>query len=217
MPSTETPSHQQLFHEIAAFTKGGMFVGMPATVLSYNESAQTATVQPAISVRRRRPNSEELEVHAYKPFSDVPVVWPRGSGWSLHGTLVPGDRVALHVSDRSLDEWKQGAPSPITPQDIRRFDPSDVWAVPGLYPSNSPIGPSGVAAGAVVLQGNDIRLGSNLAQPLVLNAQLRTFLESLVAWLAAHVHADPASGVVSPPTAPPPAVSSFGTTKVKGE
>lgn len=216
MPNTQQPNHSQLLSETVAFVKGSMFVAMPAAVVSYDEATQTCSVQPAINAKRRVPGSEVLQAVQFPVVPNVPVQWPRGTGWSFHATLVPGDRVMLLASDRSLDEWKQGAPAPHSAPDIRRFDVTDCVAIPGVYPPTDPIPETNRATGAVVLSGTDIRLGDASAQPLALHAALNAFLSQLKTWLDTHTHSDPVSGAVSPPPVPSPGLPSFATTRVKG-
>ena len=146
--------------------------GLPAVVVSYDRVTQRAHVQPVI---RGRYTDGEGGSGTYRPpvLPNVPVIFPSATGVSLTWDLSPGDPVWLMCAERSTDEWRATGEADITPADFRRFSLSDAVAIPGGLPSAIPA--TGYAAGAVVLQGTDVRLGSSAA---VLAVVLESFLSA---------------------------------------
>lgn len=219
---SQTPDFGDVLAEVVAFTKGTMHTCVPAQIVSYNPELQTATVKPTISGRFQDPETGALTPFPLPTIANVPVWFPRSSAGthSFVWPLVPGDTVVLVIGDRSLDEWKSTGLPENVPADTRRFDLTDAIAFPGCSTLNAPIPASGYAAGASVLQGTDIRLGSSAASaPVVLATLLSSFLGTLKLWLDSHKH----SGVTTGPgTSGPPAVASpsagnLGAVKVKAE
>lgn len=161
---------------------------VPATVVSYDQNAQTITAQPS-------PNYG-TEPHAL--VYDVPVLFPSGGGWSISWGLNPGDPVHLLVSDRPLEGFRDGDGKPYTITEKRKHNISDAEALPAAGPVPDPIsglssnfiirGPSGVhieielITGNVIVDGNVILAGANasLATGGVAIAQLvHTYLLQL--------------------------------------
>ena len=105
---------------------------LPAIVTAYDSETQRATVQPEI--RRKYITDEVVDL---PPIQDVPVVWPRGGGAVLHFPLAVGDQVMLVFSERSIDEWKESG-GQVLPEEFRKFDLSDAFAIPGGYPFSNP-------------------------------------------------------------------------------
>lgn len=105
---------------------------LPAEIVTYDFSVQKATVQPLLRKRYR-----DGTVQSLPEITNVPVIFPRSSTFSMHYPLNQGDNVMLLFSERSIDQWlNQGGE--ITPLDTRKFDLSDAIAIPGLFPFSSP-------------------------------------------------------------------------------
>ena len=109
-----------------------MHTCLPGIVTAYDSETQKATVQPEI--RRQYINGDTVDLPAIQ---DVPIVWPRGGGAVLHFPLAVGDQVLLVFSERSVDEWKEEG-GQVLPEEFRKFDLSDAFAIPGGYPFNNP-------------------------------------------------------------------------------
>lgn len=190
---------------------------IPAQVVDYNHTTQRATVQ--ICVRYAYRNEDGEVVQERNPtLGDVPVMFPGGSGYAVTFPLSAGDEVLLLVSERSIDEYLQTGARDCTPRDLRRFSLTDAVVLPVFV--CGPVPSSGRAAGAAVVQGSDVRLGSSTATDYVaLASKVATQLSTLVAAYNAHVHLDPVSGSTSAPTVPavPPTSASLAATKVKAE
>lgn len=106
---------------------------LPGKVMSVSEDGSRVVVQP--SMPKALASGEALEA---PQIVQVPVVWPRAQGGLVGMTmpLRPGDGVALHFAQRSLEGWLSGKAN-VVPDDPRRFDLADAVAVPGLSPSGA--------------------------------------------------------------------------------
>jgi hypothetical protein len=203
---SETASLGDLFALFDQYLIGKLNVSLPATILSYNATNQTATVQIVPAARRHDPETNAWVPEPFPPIANVPVVFPSGSGgaYTITWPLLPGDPVLLVVCDRSTDEWRAtGAPQTV-PQDVRRLDLTDAVALPGYHPPVRPILPPGLPVGAgsgtpgvgMVLQAPQVLLGSSAAaDPPVTESRLQAFITQLLLWLGTHTH----SGVTTGP------------------
>lgn len=104
-----------------------LYVCLPGAVERYDHTRQRADVVPLI-----RPRYADGQVMDPQVIVNVPVVFPRSGGASLTMPVKPGDGVMLHFADASIDEWLTDGGT-VTPDDPRRHDMSDCFAVPGLY------------------------------------------------------------------------------------
>jgi hypothetical protein len=106
---------------------------MPGKIVSVSDDGSRVVVKP--SMPKALASGESLEA---PQIVEVPVVWPRAQNGAVGMTmpLRPGDGVALHFAQRSLEGWLSGQ-SDTVPDDPRRFDLSDAVAVPGLAPSGT--------------------------------------------------------------------------------
>lgn len=212
----ETPELDDLLLQLDAFILGKVSVALPATIVDYDHARQVATVKPTVSARRQDPESLALIPEALPTIGNVPVLFPSSTGFAWTFPLLPGDPVLLVFCDRSIDEWKAtGAPENV-PQDIRRFDLTDAVALVGLRPFTRPIPASGWAAGAMVIEAPDLRLGSSAAvHPVALQPALLVELARISAAIAT------LGGVYTPGALPLPAAVADPTLcaslKVKAE
>lgn len=105
---------------------------IPARVVSYNGTANTCSIQPCImQIRTEDPNN--LETIELPQIDDVPVKM-QGSGKLLLSVAPQVDSYgAFYVSEHDLELWisNGGITNPGT---SRKFDYSDGWFDPGLYP-----------------------------------------------------------------------------------
>jgi hypothetical protein len=217
--STLDPDLGQLLAATIAATRGPMKTAIPAEVVAYDPARQAVTVKPTVSGRYQNPETGELIPFPLPTIANVPVAFPSADGHSIVWPLAVGDTVFLVCADRSLDEWKSTGLSENVPVDTRRFDLTDAVAIPGVRSFANPIPASGHHATDGVLRGS-WRVGSSAAaSEVVLEPPLQALLTEIMAWLAAHTHGDPASGVTTVPVqvADLPAPGSLGATKLKAE
>lgn len=216
--SSSDPGLGQLLAELQAATIGRLNVGLPATVVTFDPATQTITAKPTISARYHDPVTDALVPAPIPAIANVPVAFPSAAGFAITWPLTPGDTVFLVFADRSMDEWKATGLTETVPVDVRRLDLTDAVAIPGLRPFTAPIPATGWAAGAMVLEGVDIRLGSSVASsPVALQPPLSAFFTALLSWLGTHTHADPASGFTGVPVQAGalPSPGTIGATRVK--
>jgi hypothetical protein len=127
-----TPSLAEVLQAALDNTKAQLHVAMPGTVVSYDEAAQKANVQPQVkSLIIDQDGNEELLSLPELP--SVPVVFPRGGGFFVSFPLQPGDQVLLVICDRELNLWKSKG-GDTSPQDPRTHHIADAVAIPGCYP-----------------------------------------------------------------------------------
>jgi hypothetical protein len=95
---------------------------IPGIIDSYNQSAQTVTVYPAIMRVFRDKGPVALP-----KLVDVPVGFPGGGDFALTFPVKRGDECLLHFSEKCLDSWwKRGGVQP--PACYRTHDLSDAFA-----------------------------------------------------------------------------------------
>lgn len=197
--------------------------GLPATVVSFDPTKQSADVQPLL--RRVMVDENESPVTVTIPvITNVPIQYPSGAGWSITWPLAVGDIVYLHFAERSIDDWLEAPPgSLVTPTQARKFDLSDAVVLAGIRPRTLPlpnISPTNLRianeTGTVVLElsANSIHVqaptvaldaGGTADSPIPRGADLQTFLEALRTWLS--TLSLPVSGATAgPPAAPPPVI-----------
>lgn len=147
-----TPTFVNFIRSIIREELAGINTCAPGSVVSYNVSEMSATVISDIP----RKFSDGTE-SANPVISGVPVLWPRWGGGIFAGHLVPGDKVLLVFSQRSLDSYLLGKKQ--APDSERKFHLSDAIAIPGVYP----LGPSLAESGAAVIKhnGGAVRLGQD--------------------------------------------------------
>jgi len=129
-------------------------VSCPGIIQSYNESAQTVTVLPAIKEKIKINGNVSNETLPL--LIDVPVYFPSGGGYSLTFPITAGDECLVIFSDFCIDGWWQsgGVQSQL---DRRRHDLSDGFAFVGFKSK-----PNAVPAGAgTTLQGGSGNINLN--------------------------------------------------------
>ena len=128
----------------------------PGVVVSYDPKRNRAVVRP--SLPKRLADGTEL---AAPDIHEVPILWTSGGGATFTFPVKPGDGVMLQSQQRSLEGWLGG--SDAAPDDPRRFDMSDVVAVPGLRSASPPTDPDAVVltmgdAAVRIEPGNVVRI-----------------------------------------------------------
>lgn len=84
-------------------------VAMPCVVVSFDPVKQTVAVVPAMTEVARI--AGQLETRAFKEWQDVPIVLPRGGGFTFTVPVKPGDECLVVFADVCIDSWWQsGAP-----------------------------------------------------------------------------------------------------------
>lgn len=156
------------------------------TVVSYDHTTQKATVQVAVRDKVRAARGGAIENVDVPLLANVPVVFPRATGYADTFPLSAGDSVWIMFAYRSLDEWKTTGGATNDAQDVRRFDLSDAVCIPGETSFARPVAATGRATGARVIEAPELRLGSSAASSAVtLDVPLQAALTALKDAIAA--------------------------------
>ena len=104
---------------------------LPGIVSSYDRATKRAVVQPALNIR-----ATSGQMIARAPVVDVPVIFPAGGSFIIQFPLTAGDAVMLIVSERGLDQFKQGFVVSNPPARVCMRE-SDAVAIPGFGESTN--------------------------------------------------------------------------------
>ena len=131
--SSQLSNESSLLREAISNRLLDLHTQMPGIIDSFNANTQTARVQPAI---RRIFRTDEGDRVFLTPKNlplliDVPVIYPRGGGFSLTFPVKPGDECLLCFCERSIDSWFNSG-SVSTPTERRFHSLSDAVALMGL-------------------------------------------------------------------------------------
>lgn len=108
-----------------------IWTAMPGIIESVNLSAITVTVQPAIQALATDSSGKQTNV-SLPVLQDVPLIFPRGGGYSLTFPVKQGDECLVVIASRCIDNWWQHGG--VQPQfELRLHDLSDGFAIVGPY------------------------------------------------------------------------------------
>lgn len=116
-----------------------MRCALPGVIVSFNSKLQTATVQPALTMKVTL--SDEISYTPLPPIENIPVVLPfaQSAGLLLTLPIQTGDECLLIFSDRALDDFVQNGGISNTTQpgaeltgNPRCHDLSDAICIPGI-------------------------------------------------------------------------------------
>jgi len=186
----DEPGLADVIRAAVAAAKGCIRTALPAIVVSYDQTKQTAEVQVLIESSHLDDGGNRV-FELPEPISNCPVVWPSSeAGFSFTFPLAPGDPCMLMVSDRSTDEWRlsESVDQTHQPTDIRRFNLGDAWVIPGGRPPSLPLPAAAVDSSAMVLRAPAIKLGSAAAASKVslaplIDGQLSALESVFTAWV----------------------------------
>lgn len=195
----DLPEWPEILRACQAQLASRIHTSLPATVVSYDSTTQTATVQLAV----------QLQGESVPPLAEVPILWPGGSSGYLHIPLAAGDNVLICFSEEDYSRWFVSG-SVSNPSVLARHGLHAI-AIPGLWRT-----PNGATAGHVTLSGTEVRLGTDAASAFVALATLvDARLSAMVTYINTHVHATAALGPPVPPTVLLGVQASVAATKVK--
>lgn len=175
---------------------GSVYVSEPGSVVSYNSTTQTASVQPILQDVRFDVDTGQPFGEPWPVLQNVPVMWPRGNGACLAFGLQPNDTVSLIAWDFDpAGLIKAPGTQTVMPVDVRKLAGHAWRAIPealfalaaseakaaaaggvlGLigdvqarFVGKGVPGPSGWSPGGSVAFGPGPALDANLAQPVAL-------------------------------------------------
>lgn len=220
-PVSENPTIEALMVAAAKGEIANIHTCLPGIVASYDPLTQLAVVQPTV-VGRRRDEVTGIPIPLpFPPISNVPVIWPANTAGtaSLTMPIASGTVGLLFFAERSVDEYLSTANPASVPIDLRRFDMTDAFFMPGGRPDVLPLPTSAVDPVAVVLQGlAGVKLGNSLtAIHTVLHgetfeADLATLLVAWVTYNAALAAATTVAQIATAATAFAVPLIAFQTT-----
>lgn len=166
MTETRIPSLAAIAQGAAVTEVAGVRVCRAAAVLAYYPDSQTADVQILPSDIETRTDGTLAVVDPVRLYGK-PVAMPSGVATFTFG-LTAGQTVYVVYRDVSHDEWDQRRDDrTYTPQDPRRFDPSDVIVWPFAHPPSRMDGAPVIAFGS----GLALRVGAEDAAKAVAIAE----------------------------------------------
>ena len=120
---------------------------LPARVISFDPARSTVSLEILINKIMQDGSSED-----YPPLLDVPVSYPRGSGFSVTFPLTAGDEGLAVFAERCIDGWFESGDAS-APLDYRLHDLSDAFFIPGA--SSKPKALKNLFTGGLSLQTDD--------------------------------------------------------------
>ncbi len=128
-----------------------MWTALPASIVSVDFAAQTATLQPSVKSVVRKPDGSQSVV-SMPMLRDVPLHFPGGGGVSLTFPVKAGDEALVVFSSRPIDSWTQsgGEQGQI---DARTHDLSDGMALVGFR--SKPKALSNVSSNSTQIRSDD--------------------------------------------------------------
>lgn len=204
----------------------GVHTAIPGTVVAYDPTTQTATIQPGVKLEISSGVWESVP-----PIPEVPIQWPGGTGGAFHAALAPGDGVLLICPEQDPTGWILGLGADL---ESKRRHSLGGFAIPGIRPVAKTMPAAAAAASGATVSGPTggptahwtpaaILLGSLAAvDPVVLDSKLKTAIANACTAAAASPSAVvPAGGGSIAPTfvafANSFAAALIGALKVKGE
>lgn len=124
-------SEDEMYRGMGENWQNNTRVAIPGIIDSFDETTQTATVQPALRERVRGENGEPVWVNL-PLLVDVPIVLPRAGGFVLTLPVQQGDECLVVFGDMCIDAWfsNGGIQNQI---EKRRHDLSDAFAILGCW------------------------------------------------------------------------------------
>ncbi len=129
----------------------GLWTALPGLIQSFNATALTAVVQPAIQgiVQQQDGSTQAVNLPL---LLDVPVLFPRGGNCTLTFPIAAGDECLVVFSSRCIDaHWQNGGVG--VPMEPRMHDLSDGFALLGHFSQKTKI--ANVSTATTQLRSND--------------------------------------------------------------
>ena len=140
-------THKATFDDVQSMLR----VALPGIIQSYNPETVTAAIQ--IAIMGEDITSDGVATSDPIPLLiDVPVLFPRGGGFSITFPVTEGDECLVVFADRCIDFWWQsgGVQEAVDP---RMHDLSDGFAI--LAPQSQTKKLSGISANSVQIRTDD--------------------------------------------------------------
>jgi len=120
------PTLTEIIEDVIDVRTNDLHTSLPGKVLAFNATNQTVDVQPSI---KRYIEDKEVNIPVLK---DVPLRFLKTGDFSITAPIKIDDEVLLIFCERAIDNWlTQGDIQ--TPDDRRKHDYSDAFAIPMMY------------------------------------------------------------------------------------
>ena len=168
------------FREAFAAFSRSLRVALPARVTKFNAQTQTLEAQPLLTEITRINGIPTVK--ALPLLVDVPILLPRGGGFSLTFPITPGDECLIVFTDTAFDAWfeKGNVQNQVS---RRRHSLSDGFALVGIW-SPQRVLPN-YSTGSVMLRSDDNQTSIEVG-PGTINLQAETI--SVYAYGTTTVH-----------------------------
>ena len=227
---SETPTLAQVLKEAMESRLVELHTSMPAKIVSYNSSEQTASVQPLLQRQYLDGTVVNLPI-----INSVPVHFPSAGGFFISFPVQTDDECLLIFSERSLEILKEKG-GIVDPLDPRKFHISDAIALVGSISKPNKFqnvsseklvlayktGTSEIHVGLdgkVSIKSSEVLLGDHtLTEFAAIASRVQARLAAIETFLASHIHSGvtPGVGVSGPPTPTfTPDTSIVASSKVK--
>ncbi len=108
-----------------------IWTALPGIIESFNPTAMTCTVKPAVLIPLKDPETAEITQIDIPVLLDVPVIYPSGGGFTLTFPIANGDECLVVFSSRCIDTWWQNGGYKNQLPLLRMNDLSDGFAFVG--------------------------------------------------------------------------------------
>ena len=172
MSKQETPTMAEVISKAIKAQLLDVHVALPAKIESYNPAEQKANITPLLRKKYLKDNAEvTLPV-----INNVPVQWPSASSGAsfLHLPLKAGDVGMAIFCERSLDLWKSGDNSTVTPNDPRHHNITDAIFIPGVNAFKAAL--QNIPADNAVLQNGSMRIEMDPSGKISISGEAKEFL-----------------------------------------
>lgn len=208
------PNPASLYETMSAVVEAGrldLHTAMPAKVISFSPTAGTVVVQPVVKPALPKADGT-VDFEDLPQIADVPVMFPRASGYFLTVPLAPGDFVWLMFCEHAIGGWRATGQDGAEATDTRRHSLGYPFAMPGAFPDTALL-TDGSTTGSGMKLGRDndeaqihldpgvIKLGKTATQFVALANLVQTALDALVDHANNHTH--PVAGATADPTLVP--------------
>lgn len=178
MDDPRDPSLESLLELHREVTLAAMYIMLPGIVLSYNETKQTAVVQPAVKRRRLAEDGETWIAESVPPIHGVPVEFIGPARGRMTWPVAANDVCEIRWASSSLARWLAAGPGVVDPGDDRAHDPTDAICFVGLHSPAAP--PTDAPTDAIVLHvsgGVVVKVGdSSASAPLTRTGDVQSAL-----------------------------------------
>ena len=169
----ELKTTEQSIRDIISYALDNANTVIPATVQSYDPATQTAEVRVTIVDNYAVDGSTAPRVKRFPVLPGVPVVFPRGGGWSITWPLKRGDNVVLVFSQRSIAEWfNTDGTVEVSPRELKAHGISGAFAIPGPPTKSTKLASDAVSGDDLILRhsdGTELQLGKDKTVSLTAN------------------------------------------------